>query len=114
MGAVNRYYLITKEAKTSAVCKTNVELMKFHYFNENGLVARKRANDDRIAELVNAGIVPSGWHLAYGTFDDVRVNSVIKLAMQKRVDTIKARVAIKLLIEQCENVESKINEVVGG
>jgi len=89
---------------------TNLEVAQFHYFNPNGLVQAKRKLDDQIADLVDAGIVPSGWHLAYGTMSDFEVNQIIDLTHKKRVGRISLFVAIKMLTEQNEMVAAKIIE----
>jgi hypothetical protein len=105
-----RYDFITKTATIDGQCKTNKEAMMFHYFNVNGLVKRKHENDLAIAALVDAGVVRSGWHLAYGTFSDYEENSIIRLAGLKRVGSVACRVAINMMEDHCANQESKILE----
>lgn len=102
---------ISETATQPARSWSNVQKLQFHYFNPNGLVARKRANDAKIRDLVEAGIVPSGWSMAYGAFSDHRENRLIELANSDRVGSIEANVAIRLLAEECEKVEAKIAEV---
>lgn len=111
---VSRYDYITQAAKKVHSSWTNVEKLKFHYFNPRGLVAKKRANDQLISGLVDAGTVPSGWHLAYGTFSDFSEKNLIELAMQKRVSRIKAEVAIRMLAEEVLKVSLKIVEAKNG
>ncbi len=108
---MNRFTFIVEQATNQSQARNYRELMQFHYFNKNGLVASKRANDERISELVNAGVVPSGWLLAYGTFADYSANLVIELAQKNRVRRIKALVAIDMLKSDIENVNAKIQEV---
>lgn len=101
---------ISETATKPARTWSNIQKLRFHYHNPNGLIARKRANDARIRELVDAGIVPSVWVDAYGTFNNYREDRVIELANRRRVGSLKAGVAIKLLAEECETVEAKIAE----
>lgn len=108
---MNRFTFIVEQATNQSQARNYRELMQFHYFNKNGLVARKRANDEKITELVNAGVVPSGWHVAYGIFDDYSENLVMKLAEKRRVRRIKALVAIDMLKSQIERVNDKIQGV---
>lgn len=110
MNHSDRFDFITTTATTDGQCKTNKEAMMFHYFNANGLVARKRKNDRTISELVAAGVVKSGWHLAYGTLSSFEENAIIRLAMLKRVGGTACRVAIKMMEAHCENQEAKILE----
>lgn len=86
------------------------DTLRFHYFSPRGLVARKNANDERIAALVDAGIVPSGWHLAYGTFSSREAEELKRVAMLRRTTRIKASVAIDMLRRHCEQQEAKISE----
>ena len=110
MNHSDRYDFITTTAATDGQCKTNKEAMMFHYFNDNGLVARKRKNDLAISELVDAGVVNSGWHLAYGIFSNFEYKSIVRLALLKRVGGIACRVAISRMEEHCEEQEAKIIE----
>ena len=110
MNHFDRYGFITTTATTDGQCKTNKEAMMFHYFNDNGLVARKRKNDLAISELVDAGVVRSGWHLAYGTLSDFEEKSIVRLAGLKRVGGVACRVAINMMEEHCKDQEAKILE----
>lgn len=101
---------ITETATAPARNWTLRATLQFHYFNPNGLVARKRRNDDRIAELVDAGTVPGDWHLAYGTMNSYFADRVAELAMQRRTTRAKAHSALELLREDCEKQEAKIAE----
>ena len=110
---MSRFTFIAEQATDQSQARNNRELMQFHYFNKNGLVASKRENDERIAELVEAGVVPSGWHFAYGTFADYSTKIVIELAKKRRVRRIQASVAIDMLKADVERVSVKIQEVAG-
>jgi uncharacterized protein YbgA (DUF1722 family) len=111
MNAYQRYIFVTEEATTDGQCKTNSEAMKFHYYNENGLMARKCKNDREIGRLVDDGLVLNGWHIAYGVFADYEAEQIIRLARMKRVGRIACSVAIKMMEEHCNNVEELISSV---
>ena len=111
MNNVDRYDFIVDTATDETQCKNNRERIRFHYFNKNGLVERKRLNDAIIRDLVDSNVVPSGWHIAYGSLCDYRVNRVIKLAVMCRVSSTDRRVAIEMLQEHCETQEAQIAEV---
>lgn len=111
MNNAERYDFIIDTATNESQCKNNSERMRFHYFNKNGLYARKRMNDATIRDLVDSNVVPSGWHLAYGSFCDYEVNRVIKLVMMRRVSSVDRRVAIEMLQEHCATQEAQIAEV---
>jgi len=89
----------------------NKQKAQFHYFNENGLVAQKRKLDDEIRDLVDAGKIPSGWHVAYGTFNHYRVDRVIALTQQSRVGRIDYEVATEMLQDEITKIRAKLDEV---
>mgnify|MGYP003145191538 CR=1 FL=1 len=102
---------VFEEATSVNQMKNLKEAVQFDAFNPNGLVARKRKNDHRISDLINQGVVPPGWFLAYGSYDDYWVENMYKLAKKKRVSGREQRVARKLLLQDIEKVEAKIAEV---
>jgi len=87
--------------------------VSFQYFNPNGLVAQKRANDNKITEMIDAGLVKSGWHIAYGTFADYWVKNVYELVQKKRLSRRAVRSAEDLLREHVLHVAFKIFEITG-
>lgn len=89
----------------------NRDIAKFHAHNSNGLVKRKREINCRIGELVENGVIPSGWNLAYGTFSDFEEESMVMLARKRRVNRIALEVAIEMLEKKCEKVEAKLAEI---
>ena len=102
---------VFEEATSVNQMKNLREAVQFDAFNPNGLVARKRKNDAVISQLIDDGVVPSGWFLAYGSFTDYWVENMYKLAQKKRVSGREQRVARKLLLQDIENVEAKIAEL---
>lgn len=103
--------LVFNTATDISQMKNLKEAVAFDAFNPNGLVARKRKNDKLINQLIDDGTVPSGWFLAYGSYDDYYVDSFYKLAQRKRVSGVDQRVARKLLLQNIERVDAKIAEV---
>jgi len=87
------------------------EAVQFDAFNPNGLRARKRKNDARIGALVDNGVVPVGWHYAYGTMNNYWSEKLYKLTLKKRVSGQEQRVARMLLLEDIETVEAKLAEL---
>ena len=91
--------------------KSLKEKAAFHAYNPNGLYARKRHLDGVINRLIDAGIVPNGWALAYGVFSNYNADNVRDLANKKRVSGIDFRVATKLLRDEITHIENKITAV---
>jgi len=102
---------VFEEATSVNQMKNLREAVQFDAFNPNGLVARKRKNDAVISQLIDDGVVPSGWFLAYGSFNDYWVENMYNLAQKKRISGREQRVARKLLLQDIENVEAKIAEL---
>ncbi|MGR8917996.1 MAG: hypothetical protein ACU85V_00135 [Gammaproteobacteria bacterium] len=114
MSKASRFTFIAEQATEVGSDWTNKEIVAFHYFNPNGLVARKRRVDDQIRDLVDAGAVPSGWHLAYGSLASYSRDRMIELWDLKRVNSIKLRTVIHMLTTDCEQAEQKVAEAMGG
>lgn len=73
---------ITIEATTDAGLNRQQRL-QFHAFNPNGLYAQKKALDDKISAAVDAGILKSGWLLAYDSLNDYHTEKLMKLCNKK-------------------------------
>lgn len=102
---------ITEKATKANSKWSNKDLVAFHYFNPNGLYAKKRKNDDRIAELVDAGVIPNGWHVAYGTFASFETNALLDLVNKPRVHSINLATTLSMLERQIETTNEKLSEV---
>ena len=111
MSAYKNWTFVTENATVDGQCKSNKEAMWFHYFNPNGLITRKRKNDAIISGLVDAGVVPSGWILAYGTFASYEHDAIVRLSQLKRVGRDSCYAAIRMMEDHCKDQEAKIAEV---
>lgn len=90
----------------------NSDRVNFHYFNPNGLGAEKKDLDDQIRLLVDAGRVPSGWHIAYGTFNDFHAAQLRKLVRRRKgLGNIETQVTIEGLRRECEKIREQIKTV---
>ena len=67
-----RLKYIWETATDTSGLKNNREIAQFHYFNPNGLYARKKNNDERIWELIEAVQTPVSYtHLTLPTNREV-------------------------------------------
>ncbi|CAM5569932.1 hypothetical protein [Eoetvoesiella caeni] len=78
-----RHNFILEQATKPEECRTNLELAQFHYFNPNGLHARKKVSDGRITQAVDLGLCKSGAILAYGSMNDYYVKKLSDLACDR-------------------------------
>jgi hypothetical protein len=100
---------ITQEATKVARSWTYGEAVRFHYFNPNGLYARKRANDKKIDNLVDREVCRSGAIMAYGGLQTFETAMLIEgLFNKKRVGRIEYLVAIEMLEDHCIKAEAFI------
>jgi hypothetical protein len=90
--------------------KSNKQIAKYHGFANDGLVAKKRANDEIISSLVKEGKCPSGAIVAYGTLSYFWTDKMFALARKSRVDSIALAVAIDCLKNQIAQQEKFIKE----
>lgn len=82
---------ITRKATKPARSWSNKDKVAFHYFNENGLYARKLATDKIISDLVDQGKAKSGAIIAYGSLDGFVFNELNKLHSKQRVSDADLR-----------------------
>lgn len=105
------YIYVTQEATSDKDLANNKQVAQFHYFNPNGLESRRIYNNNLISELIEKGIVKSGYSLAYGwRSSTVYPDTLRGLAMKKRVNSRNLRVALDLLQKKVEEQERKIAE----
>jgi hypothetical protein len=106
-----KYEYITETAKETKSSWSNADLVRFHYFNPNGLIAEKIALDAKINELVDQGKCKSGAVIAYGSLDDFYREELRKLFNKKRVANIDVAVVVRGLAERNEYARKFIAEV---
>lgn len=85
---------------------TNRDAAAFHYFNPNGLAARKRALDDQISNAVDAGRARSGAIVAYGSFADFSMRDLRDLAAKQRVAGRNLSVVLSMLSRDIDRAEA--------
>lgn len=90
------------------------DVVAFHYFNPNGLVAKKRAGDDKISKLHDAGKCRGGALIAYGSFDDFYVKRISELVGKRRIGRVELLVAVEGLKKNIERQAKFIAEVEAG
>jgi len=109
MSKSEKYELVTTLATECDMKWSCADILNFHYFNDNGLIAAKRFNDERIADMVAKGIVPSGWIVAYGGFASSESNHLVELQQKKRKEKISTMVALEMLEDHVALQEKMIN-----
>lgn len=106
------YEQITREIATDDGLNA-FDTMMFHHSNPNGLLARKTKLNNIIAMLVDAGIVKSGWHLAYGSFADFAWKQMSKMVMRKNPPSWRElQVWISMSREECDKIDARIDEEI--
>ena len=86
--------IITTATKVSRSW-SNKEKVAFHYFNPNGVYARKKVLDDAIWELVEQGKCKSGAVLAFGSGNSFRSDELRELFNKSRVTDTEYYVLIQ-------------------
>jgi hypothetical protein len=90
---------ITQTATAPKTTWSGRELVRFHYFNPNGVMAAKLALDKEISKLVNDGKCNTGAIIAYGSLNYFYVDKLRDLLDMKRVNGMEAYLVIKCLEE---------------
>lgn len=102
---------IAVDAKVANPRWNNKDVAMFHYFNPNGVLAKKRATDKLIDDAVDAGKARTGAIIAYGSMNHFAEDELYKLVNMKRVDRIKLKVTLEMLKRDIE-AASKFLETV--
>jgi hypothetical protein len=91
---------------------TNKSVATFHAFNPNGIVAQKKLRDAAISKLVDDGVVPAGWIIAYGTLNDYSASELRRISSLPAVSVkdIKVRVLVNMIARDIAMVDEKLAE----
>lgn len=101
-----KYEYITQTAKQVSRSWTNKDAIRFHYFNPNGLYAKKQSLNNAIWALVEEGKAKAGAVLAYGAGNTFYDDQLRDLFNKSRVTDIEYSVLLsgyKFAIELAEN-----------
>jgi hypothetical protein len=86
-------------------------LVRFHYFNPNGLYAQKIDVNRRVGLAVDRGIVKSGAILAYGTFNSFYSDRLTSLAQHKPLTRVIVTSTIDGLKHDIDYAEGFLNQL---
>lgn len=81
----------------------------FHYFNDNGIYAESKRQQDSIMELVKAGTIKSGWLIAYD--DSFYYKQMIRFTKLTRINRTKYVVWLSMWRDHIEKVNCKLADV---
>jgi len=91
------FEFVTKTATEVGRSWSNKQVAQFHYFNPNGLFAEKMAINEEISRAVNAGSLPAGYVIAYGTMNSYNTDRLAHHAMLRLVNGTALRVTLSML-----------------
>lgn len=89
----------------------NRDIVRFHYFNENGAVAAKRASDERIYAAVEAGLCKAGAIFAYGGMNNYHEEKMRGLLDARRVSSFDARYHPAEIYNQIKETDAFLNDI---
>lgn len=104
------YRFVTEKATETQNSWTNKEIAMFHYFNPNGLSAKKKAVDARIDTLVDEGKAKSGAIIAYGSLNYHNTDHLAAMLRYKRVKPSETYAIISGIQWDIEKAEKFIAE----
>ncbi len=111
MGTKKSFEYISETATKTTPSWTNTQVAQFNYFNPNGLLAKWNAMCDTVTQYADAGIVPNGWILAYGSLSSFAADNVRELGMERRVNGTKLYVSMKMLQDAIDKGYEKLGEL---
>ena len=83
----------------------------FHAFNDNGILARRRASDDRIRAIVDSGFAKSGALLAHGSLNDYHVRKLYDCAMKSRVSSFDINYYVERIEHEIATADAFIDSI---
>ena len=104
-------------ANTATDCKpswSNKDKIRFHYFNPHGIMAKRRASDDRIRDLVDRGFAKTGALLAYGSLCNYHTSKLLDLALKGRVSHHEAHYYVKQIEREIASADAFIASLTVG
>lgn len=108
--ARNSHKFVTEVATRCHRGWSNRNKVRFHCFNEAGFIAEKRRLNDTIREHVNEHGMRSGWHLAYGSFNDFHVKELYKLLEKKRVTDRELSVTLEMFRDHLSSAWTAVHK----
>lgn len=103
---------ITEDATRTYSSWTNKQRVQFQYFNENGLYHKWLKMCVTITQYIDAGIVPNGWDLAYGTFSDFHIKQLTnEFIGQERINTISLKICLEGIQRSIDTGYIKLGEL---
>ena len=94
-------YIVNQATKTAARWTVR-EVLAFHYFNKNGVIAARRPLDNAIDVLVEAGRLKSGSIYAHGGLDDYATRELVKLYDKTSAGLRVTRREVAVLVRMAE------------
>jgi hypothetical protein len=102
-------------ANTATKCLdswSNIDKVRFHYFNPNGIMAKRRVSDDKVRAMVDSGFAKSGALLAYGSLNNYHTEKLTNLILQKqRVTDFEANYYVEQIEKEIANAEAFIDSI---
>jgi hypothetical protein len=83
----------------------------FHAFNDNGIIARRTASDDRIRALVDSGFAKSGALLAHGSLNDYHVRKLYNCALKSRVSSFDISYYVERIEHEISAADAFIDSI---
>ena len=104
-------YLLETATKQSPSW-TNKEIAMFHYLNDNGVFKAFNKMCDTIRDYVDAGVIPSGWHYAYGSFNNYYTDRLEEMYRRKRLNTLELEVIIEGIERDTINGYTRLGQFI--
>ena len=91
---------------------SNLNKLRFHYFNPNGLCEKKRQLDEKISNAVNLDKVPSGVLFVHGSLNDFCITNICSLMRKNRITNRHTAVALEMVQNAINKATSYLEQEV--
>lgn len=111
MGRLTQKYL-AEEATCTFNSWTGGEIVMFHFLNQNGAYYKWQQMCKTIDQHIEAGHIPNGWVLAYGSLSSYSADRLVELMGQRRVGATQLQVVLQMLDKDIDKGYTKLAEMI--
>lgn len=109
-----RYNFVSNRAKTPKPSWTSIEVVRFHYYNPNGLYARKKKIDAKIIDLIDKRLIKEGAWYAHGAGNHFFPDKLSDFIRIGRVDRYYLNATMESFRQDCDRADEFIRKAYAG
>ena len=105
------FNVVTSTATKCLDSWSNIDKVRFHYFNPNGIMAKRRVSDDKVRAMVDSGFAKSGALFAYGSLNSYHTEKLMEIVQKQRVTDFEAEYYVEQIQKEIASAEAFIDSI---